>query len=54
MAKVKGKLPVERFVVEEAKERAAASGKTIEVIAVYKSGRTKSVLVYPCGKVVVI
>lgn len=54
MAKVNGNLPVGRFVLAEAKERAAASGKTIVITAVYKSGRTKNVLVYPCGKVVVI
>ena len=54
MTKATGKIPIRRTVLEEAKERAAESGKTIEVIAVYKSGRTKSVLVYPSGEVVIV
>lgn len=47
------KIPIGRSVLAEAKERAAESGKTIEVTAVYKSGRTKRVLVYPSGEVVI-
>ena len=54
MAKVRGRFQIERSILAEAKERAAAGGKTIEITAVYKSGGTKRVLVHPCGKVVVI
>ena len=46
-----GNIPIGRKELEEAKKRAADSGKPREITVFYKSGKTKTIVVYPDGRV---
>lgn len=43
-------IPIGRKELEEAKKRAADSGEPREITVLYKSGKTKTIVVYPDGR----
>lgn len=46
-----GNIPISGKELEDVKKRAAASGVPREVTVCYKSGKTKTIVVYPDGRV---